>query len=92
MTGEAEARHVGHRMNARDPRNLRPRRVQRSRRLDHPRIAPRIQHALLQRHREDADADALAEDQHIPRLRARVALHLARVHKPDGDKAIDRLD
>src|SRR4051794_39622031 len=69
-----------------------PRRVEHGCAVDHRAIARRIECILFQRRAVDAHTERLAEDQFVTRLRVRVALHVLRMHHPDGNQTVDRLD
>ena len=51
-------------------------------------VAVGIQHALLHRRAEDADAQRLAEDQHVAILGVAVALDHVRVGEAQGHQAV----
>ena len=68
MAEQAEAGDVGQRMHAVEPRQFGARAVELGGRADHRRIAGRVEPVLLQRRGQNADAERLAEDQHVAGL------------------------
>src|SRR5436189_34562 len=48
--------------------------------------------ALLQRGRQHTHAERLAEDEPVAGARIRIALDALRMHEPERDEAVDRLD
>ena len=69
----------------------RSRRIEFGRAADHLPVALLRQFTLLERRAHDANAQTLAENQHIARLRADIALELVRMHHAQGDQTVDRL-
>ncbi|KAG0732470.1 hypothetical protein G6F23_014287 [Rhizopus arrhizus] len=92
MPQKAEARHVGDRVHAVQRGQRRARAVQARGRVDHHAVARVVQPVLLQRGRQDAHAQRLAQDQHVARPRIRVALETAGVHQAHRRQTVDRLD
>ncbi len=92
VPGEAEAGDVGDRVHAGHVGQRDAGRVEPRRRLDEALVAGGVQGILLQRRRHHADADRLAEDEHVAGLGVGIAPDLARVDQAHDDEAVDRLD
>tara|TARA_B100000378_G_scaffold127684_1_gene103075 strand:- start:362 stop:1381 length:1020 start_codon:yes stop_codon:yes gene_type:complete len=92
VTGQPEPRHIGHRMNARQSRQIGTGRVQPRDGFDHHCVILWRQGLFLQRRREDANPQRLAQDHHIARFRARVAPDMIGMDQAKRHQAIDRLD
>ena len=92
MAGEAEAGDVGQGVHGFHLGQRFARRVEPGGPLHHARIAFCGELALLQRRREDADAERLAQNQRIPRFGGTVFLHLVGMNQPERDQAVDRLE
>ena len=89
---QAETGDVGQRMHAGQAREFGAGAVELGRRLDHGGVALSVEFALLQRRRQDAHAQRLAEDQHVARLRRGVALEVLDLDDADAHQAVDGLD
>ncbi len=89
MAGQAEARHVGHGVHTLDLRQDAAHAVELGGVAQHLSVACGIEQALLQRRREHAHAQRLAQHQRITRLRVGVAPHAVRVHQAQAHQAVD---
>eukprot|EP01137_Pigoraptor_chileana_P023878 Opistho-2@7252 len=92
VAGQAEAGDVGERVHAFNGGQVRSRGVELRGVGDHLRIALGRQRVLLQRGREHAHADRLAQDQAVAHLGVGVALDALGVHQAQRDQAVDGLD
>ncbi|MNQ67926.1 hypothetical protein D3C85_824660 [compost metagenome] len=92
VAGQAETGDVGQRMHAVERRQRDAGRVELGRVLDQLAVAGLGQLLLLERRRQHAHAQRLAQHQHVARLRVGVAPHALRVHQPHRDQPVDRLD
>ena len=89
---QTKAGDVGERMDAVERGQLRPGRVQLGRGREHPLIGRVVELPLLERCRHHANAQRLAQHQHIAGAGIRVALHPGGMHQSQRHQAIDRLD
>ena len=92
MAGETEAGDVGQPMHAAQVGERDAGLVEHRRRLDQLCVAFVVELALLQRRRQHADAERLAENQHVAGPRIGIAPNLLRMHQAHHDEAINRLD
>ena len=91
MSRKAEADDLGERMYVGHFGERLARRVELGRPLQHLGV-PRLRKlSFLQRRRQDAYPQRLAEDQRIARFRGAVALHLVGMHEAEDDQAVDGL-
>ena len=91
MAQQSEARDIGQRVNARESGQPHAGSIELRRAGDQFPILSVGDLLLLERGAVDADAERLAEDDRVARLRLRVALDAARIDQADGDQAVDRL-
>src|ERR1019366_849564 len=87
VTRESETGDVGDGVYGRHVGQLDARRVEPRRRVDQAAIAGRVERVLLQRGREHANTDRLAEYEHVAGLRIGVAPDLLRMHEAHDDEA-----
>src|ERR1019366_10173374 len=92
VTRESETGDVGDGVYGRHVGQLDARRVEPRRRVDQAAIAGRVERVLLQRGREHANTDRLAEYEHVAGLGIGVAPDLLRMHEAHDDEAVNGLD
>ena len=92
MAGQAEAGDVGQRVHACQFRELGAGGVELGRPAQHLGVAGGRQLALLERRRQHADAERLAQHQAIAGLCVAIFLELVGMDQAEGDQAVDRFD
>ena len=91
MSEKTETRHIRERMDPCHVGERQARRIELRRGFDELCIRLVAQFALLERGAHDADAERLAEDQHVARFRAAVALHPGGMNEAERHEPVDRL-
>jgi hypothetical protein len=88
MADESEAGDVGDGVYAFHVSETHARGVELGRSLDHLLVGLGPELAFLERSAHDADAERLAQNQHISRACPVVALHAVRMHEPERDEPV----
>ncbi len=91
MSEQTESGHVRHRVNLRQLGQLDSRGIELGHGFEHLLVRLGTQLAFFERCTHDADAERLAEYQHVACLRAIVALDAVRMHHAQRHEAVDRL-
>ncbi len=92
VSRQSETGDVGDRMHGGQVGQRHAGRIEPRRGVDQAPVAIGVERAFLQRRRQHADADRLAEDEHVAGLRVGVAPHLLRMDQAHHDEPVDRLD
>src|SRR5580704_17835621 len=90
MAEQTESRDVGHRVYSARTRKRLPRQIELRGQLDHRTIAALLQEPFLKCRRKDSNAERLAEDNDVARMRTAVALDEERIDDARDREAIDR--